>query len=152
LGARFATRFAVVATPSLIVVEPCENRRAFYVHALSAAGHEGEAVSSMDAAFTLTAAAGTFLIVRLSTLGHSPQHWMTRAVLAGLRPIVLIPDHPYTTLEEQLQWCGATAVVVGTWNVEAVLTTLASLISTWTGPERQGRRRQLLLKTTERFR
>jgi hypothetical protein len=69
-----------------------------------------------------------------------------------LRPIVLIPDRPYTTLEEQLQCFGATAVVVGTWNVEAVLTTLASLVSTWTGPERQGRRRQLLLETTERFR
>jgi hypothetical protein len=117
----------VAARPAVIIVEPSENRRTFYARALNAAGYYAETASSLEAAFGLGAAAGTFLIVRLSALGHSVETAVGRSVVAGLRPIVLIPDYPYTRFDELLQWYGVTAVVVGTWNIEGAISSIASL-------------------------
>jgi hypothetical protein len=117
----------VVRPPQLIVVEPSENRREFFASTLSQTGYPVVTPVTVDEIFTtVRTECGDFFIVRLATLGRTVSRTIARAVLEGLRPIVLIPRIPNSTLKERLEAAGATAVVVGVWNVEGVMAAVAA--------------------------
>jgi hypothetical protein len=131
-GAALAAEFAVRSAASVVVVEPSENRRDFFVSALASAGYVVIGRRTIEEVFTETPAVGSFLILRLCTLGRFIPEVLAGLMLAGMRPIVVIPQIPYSRLREQLDTAGATSVVDGSWNIEAVVDVLRQAEATLT--------------------